>query len=110
MGYTCSGKCVDMMTNRGQEFEIKIAKAKDLPPSWFDLVLRPDAFKQHLKTLETNPNGELRAARAFSFMYGYYVLYSRKLFVIKLPSYNVRYVQEYGTFDVYIMYCTYVDG
>ena len=62
-----------MTTNSGQEFEIKIAKAKDLPPSWFDLVLRPNAFKQHLKTLETNPNGELHAARAFSFMYGYYV-------------------------------------
>ena len=47
-----------MAMNRGHEFEIKIAKAKDLPLSWFDLVLRPEKFKQHLKTLEHNPNSE----------------------------------------------------
>lgn len=48
-----------MATDRGQEFEIKIARAKDLPLSWFDLVLRPEKFQQHLKTLESNPNSEL---------------------------------------------------
>lgn len=47
-----------MATDRGQEFEIKIAKAKDLPLSWFDLVLRPEKFKQHIKTLEDNPNSK----------------------------------------------------
>ena len=46
------------MTDRSQELEIKIAKAKDLPLSWFDLVLRPEKFKQHIKTLEDNPNSE----------------------------------------------------
>lgn len=52
-----------MATDRGQEFEIKIAKAKDLPLSWFDLVLRPEKFKQHLKTLEANPNSESSSTR-----------------------------------------------
>ena len=44
------------------EFEIKIAKAKDLPLSWFDLVLRPEKFKQHIKTLEDNPNSKTSVA------------------------------------------------
>lgn len=48
-----------MAAERGQEFEIRIAKAKDLPLSWFDLVLRPEKFQQHIKTLEDNPNSEL---------------------------------------------------
>lgn len=47
-----------MAAERGQEFEIRIAKAKDLPLSWFDLVLRPEKFQQHIKTLEDNPNIE----------------------------------------------------
>ena len=40
-----------------EEFQFKIAKAKDLPLSWFELVLCPDKFREHLKTLETNPDG-----------------------------------------------------
>ena len=44
------------------EFEIKIAKAKDLPLSWFDLVLRPEKFKQHIKILEDNPNSKTSIA------------------------------------------------
>lgn len=46
-----------MAAEKGQNFEIKIAKAKDLPLSWFELVVIPEKFKQHLKSLEANPNG-----------------------------------------------------
>ena len=42
-----------------EEFQFKIAKSKDLPLSWFELVLCPEKFREHLKTLETNPNGTL---------------------------------------------------
>lgn len=40
-----------------EEFKFKIARARDLPPSWFELVLCPDKFRAHLKTLEGNPEG-----------------------------------------------------
>lgn len=42
-----------------EEFQFKIARSKDLPLSWFELVLRPEKFREHLKTLETNPNGTI---------------------------------------------------
>ena len=51
-----------MAAERCPELGIKIAKAKDLAPSWFDLVLRPEKFQQHLKTLEMNPNGSVQYA------------------------------------------------
>ena len=38
-------------------FKIRVAKAKDLPPSWYDLVLRPEKFEQHINTLRGNPYG-----------------------------------------------------
>lgn len=41
------------------EFQFKIARAKDLPLSWFELVLCPEKFKGHLKTLDSNPSGQL---------------------------------------------------
>lgn len=40
-----------------EEFKFKIARAKDLPPSWFELVLCPERFMAHLKALEDNPEG-----------------------------------------------------
>lgn len=43
-----------------EEFQFKIARSKDLPLSWFELVLRPEKFREHLKTLETNPNGTIK--------------------------------------------------
>lgn len=43
-----------------EEFQFKIARSKDLPLSWFELVLRPEKFREHLKTLETNPNGTVK--------------------------------------------------
>ena len=43
-----------------EEFQFKIARSKDLPLSWFELVLRPEKFREHLKTLETNPNGTMQ--------------------------------------------------
>ena len=52
------------------EFEIKIAKAKDLPLSWFDLVLRPEKFKQHIKTLENNPNSKSSTGHNIDAVYG----------------------------------------
>ena len=45
-----------------EEFQFKIARSKDLPLSWFELVLRPEKFREHLKTLETNPNGTIKTA------------------------------------------------
>lgn len=40
-----------------EEFQFKLATAKDLPVFWFELVLCPDKFRSHLNTLLTNPNG-----------------------------------------------------
>ena len=39
-------------------FRIRVAKAKDLPPSWYDLVLRPEKFEQHINKLKVNPYGK----------------------------------------------------
>ena len=41
-----------------KEFDFKLATAKDLPPSWYELVLRPNVFKTHLNSLYTSKNGE----------------------------------------------------
>ena len=41
-----------------EEFVFKIPKAKDLPPSWFELVLRPTKFQEHLQKLEKAPLGK----------------------------------------------------
>ena len=38
--------------------KIHVAKAKDLPFSWYELVLRPDKFAEHLKVLLQNPEGK----------------------------------------------------
>ena len=38
-------------------FKIHVAKAKDLPLSWFELILCPDKFRKHLETLSKNPDG-----------------------------------------------------
>ena len=45
------------LTMAVEEFQFKIAKAKDLPLSWFELVLRPEKFSEHILTLEINPHG-----------------------------------------------------
>ncbi len=37
--------------------KIHVAKAKDLPFSWYELVLRPDKFAEHLEVLLKNPEG-----------------------------------------------------
>ena len=39
-------------------FKIHVAKAKDLPLSWYDLVLRPEKFAEHLETLREDPEGK----------------------------------------------------
>ena len=39
-------------------FKIRVAKAKDLPPSWYDLVLRPEKFEKHIQKLRENPYGK----------------------------------------------------
>ncbi|KAL5466717.1 hypothetical protein EMCRGX_G030865 [Ephydatia muelleri] len=41
-----------------EEFQFKLATAKDLPVFWFELVLCPDKFRSHLNTLLINPNVE----------------------------------------------------
>ena len=48
-----------MSANGAEEdlFKIRVAKAKDLPPSWYDLVLHPKKFEQHLNKLMKNPYG-----------------------------------------------------
>lgn len=38
--------------------KIHVAKAKDLPFSWYELVLRPDKFAEHLKVLQENKEGK----------------------------------------------------
>ena len=38
--------------------KINVAKAKDLPPSWYELVLRPNKFAEHLEILRQNPDGK----------------------------------------------------
>lgn len=38
--------------------KIHVAKAKDLPLSWYELVLRPDKFAEHLKVLQGNRKGK----------------------------------------------------
>lgn len=57
-------RCSDTMRQEMavEEFQFKIARSKDLPLSWFELVLRPEKFREHLKTLETNPNGTIKTA------------------------------------------------
>ena len=47
--------CADV--EEANHFKIHVAKAKDLPPSWYDLVLRPEKFEQHINTLRGNPYG-----------------------------------------------------
>lgn len=37
-----------------EEFTFKLAKPKDLPPAWFELVLRPEKFQDHVNTLYKN--------------------------------------------------------
>lgn len=39
-------------------FKIHVAKAKDLPLSWYDLVLRPQKFAEHLEILSKDPEGK----------------------------------------------------
>jgi len=39
-------------------FKIHVAKAKDLPLSWYDLVLRPQKFAEHLEILIKDPEGK----------------------------------------------------
>lgn len=46
-----------------EPFKIYVAKAKDLPFSWYELVLRPDKFKEHLEVLGQNPEGKVCALR-----------------------------------------------
>ena len=43
-----------------EEYKLKIPKPKDLPPSWFELVLRPERFQKHLETLQSNPYGSVK--------------------------------------------------
>ena len=38
--------------------KIHVAKAKDLPLSWYELILRPDKFADHLKVLQENRRGK----------------------------------------------------
>ena len=45
------------MTAEVPHLKIHVAKAKDLPLSWFELILCPDKFKKHLETLSKNPDG-----------------------------------------------------
>lgn len=42
--------------------KIHVAKAKDLPFSWYELVLRPDKFAEHLQELRKNPEASPSAA------------------------------------------------
>lgn len=38
--------------------KIHVARAKDLPLSWYELILRPNKFTEHLETLRHNPEGK----------------------------------------------------
>ena len=42
------------MADAVEEFRFKLAKAKDLPPSWFELVLVPRKFQEHVIALNGN--------------------------------------------------------
>lgn len=40
------------------EYQFKLATAKDLPPAWYELVLRPETFQEHLNNLYQKPHVE----------------------------------------------------
>ena len=46
------------VAEENHSFKIHVAKAKDLAPSWYDLVLRPEKFEEHISTLKCNPYGK----------------------------------------------------
>ena len=39
------------------EYQFKLATAKDLPPAWYELVLKPETFQEHLNNLYEKPHG-----------------------------------------------------
>ena len=39
------------------EYQFKLATTKDLPPAWYELVLRPETFQEHLNNLYQKPHG-----------------------------------------------------
>ena len=47
-----------MAVNDDIPFKIHVAKAKDLPLSWYELILRPEKFAEHLQILRHNPEGK----------------------------------------------------
>lgn len=50
-----------------EEFRFKLAKAKDLPPSWFELVLVPRKFQEHIIALNGNRKREYIIVRSHIF-------------------------------------------
>ena len=50
-----------MSLKKDLPMKINVAKAKDLPPSWYELVLRPNKFAEHLEILRQNPEGKSMA-------------------------------------------------
>jgi hypothetical protein len=47
-----------MSLKKDLPMKIHVARAKDLPLSWYELVLRPSKFTEHLETLRQNPEGK----------------------------------------------------
>ena len=49
---------VAMSLKTDHHFSVHIVKAKDLPLTWYELILRPDKFSEHLETLAKDPAGK----------------------------------------------------
>lgn len=62
-GAPAAVSCSIMSLKNDLPMKIHVAKAKDLPLSWYELVLRPNKFTEHLETLRHNPEGESNCSR-----------------------------------------------
>ena len=72
------------MAGAVEEFRFKLAKAKDLPPSWFELVLAPRKFQEHVKALNNNKKCTLTSCGHY---YYYFLINSRA--ICSLPDCSI---------------------
>ena len=46
--------CTCVIMSVVKEFDFKLATARDIPPAWYELVLRPSLFQDHMNNLHTS--------------------------------------------------------
>lgn len=73
--------CGDMSVKTEPPFKIHVAKAKDLPLSWYELVLRPDKFAAHLEALKSNTE-------------------SKSLLIMELTDFWLVFLQSYQALHI----------